>query len=136
MTVKTSKEKRALWLFEKIETKYNIPGTFLIADLGLNIVTKIGDKVISKESKVVAGVTQGEHIYMNRKSLQLAKMDNSSAYYNWDRVNIEDLRFLLRNLDTLAHELAHRIESTEDNTLGHFQAQTRIASELAECFVK
>ena len=41
----------------------------------------------------------------------------------------------MANLDTIAHELAHLIYDTEDNTVDHYKMQTRIQNEIVNLYL-
>lgn len=128
----TKKEQRVMWLLEKIERNWHIPDTFRIADIEMRVIVKTMGKVVKKEKKSVEGLTKDGKIYLDRRSLKLSKY----RVDKWDSPNLtlHDLRFLLRNCDTIAHELAHLLYGTSDNTINHYQAQAKISRELADIF--
>lgn len=126
---RTLKEKRALFLLRRIEKHYKIGETFNICNITMKIVSQFDDKELQSPDSIIEGVCTGEgKIYLDRRSLKLGDF----TVKNWatENVNLEDLRFILRASDTLAHELAHLLYGTNDNTLAHMQAQAKIAKEI------
>ena len=49
-------------------------------------------------------------------------------------VGKHDYRWLLSNLDTIAHELAHVLYYTEDDTPEHFARTAQLSREIAQLY--
>lgn len=128
--LRSEKEERiARNIFRIIENHYGIHGVFHIADLKMQMVMK-GDRESKSKEIIIEGACKDGKIYLNRKDLQLSSYNISPS----KNISTDDLRFLLRNLDTISHELAHHVFSTKDNTLQHSQTQAIIAKEIANLF--
>lgn len=132
--LKTKKEARFMALLRKIEKHFGIEGAFRIADLSMEIRHIVDGRVVEREKHKVEGLCRGEHIYLDRKSLEFPKYKVTK----WDSptITVNDLKFLMRNLNTIAHELAHLLGGVEcaDNTPEHAQAQAKISREIADLF--
>ena len=132
--LKTKKEARFMALLKKIEKHYDIEGTFRIADLSMEIRHMVDGRVVEREKYKVEGLCKGAHIYLDRKSLEFPKYKVSK----WDSptITVDDLKFLMRNLDTIAHELAHLLGGIDcaDNTPQHRELQAKISREIADLF--
>lgn len=129
---KSLKERRVLYLMSMIERHYELKDTFNIANLSMKIVSNLDGKELQSPKTVVEGVCTDDKIYLDRKSLKLA--DFTVKTWNTQHIGVEDIRFILKNSDTICHELAHLLYHTEDNTLHHMQAQAKIAKEIGYLF--
>jgi hypothetical protein len=129
---KTLKERRVLFLLSLIEKHYHLPETFNIASLSMKIVGNINGRELKSPQNIVGGVCQNQKIYLDRKLLKLA--DFTVKSWNANHIGVEDIRLILRNADTICHELAHLLYQTDDNTLAHMQAQAQIAREIGYLF--
>jgi hypothetical protein len=131
---KTLKERRALFLLSIIEKHYNLPETFNIANLSMKIVGNVAGRELKTHQHIIGGVCDNKEkkIYLDRKLLKLA--DFSVKTWNTSHIGVEDIRFILRNADTICHELAHLLYRTRDNTLAHMEAQAQIAKEIGYLF--
>lgn len=136
--VKTKGETRFMWLLERLERKYDLPGIFRLANISCTVEHLRNGIVVETEDLGVHGVAQhspeGTKIYLNRESMGLQAYKVS----NWESTNISvnDLRALLRNVETIAHELAHivgGIEATDGSQL-HDGLTSQIQREIADLF--
>lgn len=132
----TKKEKRVMWMLERIEKYYGLVDVFRIADIDMKLEHYRNGRLVEKEKTEVNGLFRREgdtkRIYLDRKALQLP----SYRVDKWDsaNLNLNDLRMLLKNIEVVAHELAHLLYGTNDNTIEHTDAQSKIMKEIAELF--
>lgn len=126
----TKKQERLLYfLLPIIEKHFNVPGVFRLADITQKVTTQILNYKSIEEVPVYA--TSGEFIYINKKELDLSvyRMDNFTGKFNkFDAVLLMSLQ------GTIAHELAHYIYHTSDNTVDHFQKQEMLNKEIGKLF--
>ena len=108
-----------MWMLEKIEKHYGLNNVFRIADIDTVLEHYRNDKLVDSEQQITHGLYRREadgreRIYLNRDSLLLP----TYRVDKWDSGNLtlNDLRMMLKNLETVAHELAHLMYQTKDNT--------------------
>jgi hypothetical protein len=125
----SEKEKRAMYLFEIISRalgfKRNI---FKIGDMTTYKNISINGVDVKKEEIKALALVQGSDIYIDRKSLNdsnLIASDSKDLTYN-DKV------FIMNNLIIIAHELAHVMYNTIDNTKEHAEAQLQIIDKIVK----
>jgi len=125
------REVRALWLFNIVGKGLHVNGNiFRICDL-----ETFREKRVLNHSEVEAvnaeAVVKGGVIYFDRAKLnkQFLKDDPVS------KITADDIKFILSHLDTMAHELAHAIYSTVDNTEEHFKIQLEIQKDIINLLV-
>jgi hypothetical protein len=129
--LKTDKEINFIRLLQPITKKYGLPeNTFLIGNLKLIVETNLDGKVIDRDVKVVEGVKDGEHIILDRKSLGLKRFH---LYGNG--FGQHEMKALMANIQTIAHELAHLLYNTTDNTVGHYKLQEQIYEEIVGVYL-
>lgn len=128
----TKKEKRVMFMLSKIEESLGLGKVFRIADLSLTVKKFYGGKEVSDTPMKVGGLCKDGKIYLDRDTLELPKyrVDKADNIY----VTLNDYRFLLKHLTLIAHELAHLVYKTEDNTVEHFKAQDKLCTEIAKVF--
>lgn len=141
---KTFKEKQFLLLLEPIRKKYNLPkDTFSIANIdikyiyncdGKEIVVKRLNNVNSSEIKIY-GLTYDGNIFFDRKALNLKRF-KLSITENKYILGKHELRCLLCNIGTIAHELSHRLYNTEDNTVLHYTNQELLQDDITKFLIK
>lgn len=132
VSLKTGKEEKFIRLLRPICAKYNLPeNTFLIGNISLVVETRLGDKVIDKEVVPVGGVQEGDKIILNRKTLGLKRFNLRAG----DKVGLADIRALMANVITIAHELAHLKYRTDDNSVNHYQVQDAIHDEIVALYL-
>ena len=119
-------EERAMWLFEIISKGLGLDkNIFRIGDMTVYKETKIGDKETVREEEPALAVAYGSEIYIDRKSLKKNKLEvGSKGITNSDRA------FIALNMETIAHELAHVLYGTIDNTKEHAEAQITITNKI------
>lgn len=129
--LKTKKEDAFIGLLQPICVYFNLPrNTFLIGNLKLIVETRLDGKVIDREQRSVAAVTDDGHIIFDRKTLGLKRF-----HLYGSGVGQHELKALMANLDTIAHELAHLLYDTEDNTVDHYTRQNRIQNEIVNLYL-
>jgi hypothetical protein len=130
--IKTQKEASFMRMMERICAYYTgvVPGTIQIADLKLVVETRLDGKLFDKETKKVGGLCYDRKVYLDRKTLGL----NRFHLYG-SGVGQHELKALMANLTTIAHELAHRLYGTTDNTVIHYKAEEQIRKEIVELFI-
>lgn len=129
--LKTEKETNFIRLLQPITKKYNLPeNTFLIGNLKLIVETNLDGKVIDREVKPVSGVTDGKHIILDRKSLGLKRFHLYGSGFGQ-----HEMKALMANLPTIAHELAHLLYNTTDNTVDHYKTQEQIYDEIVKMYL-
>jgi len=135
--IANKKERRVMWMLEKIEDHYNIPNTFRIADIESTIEHYRNGVHIDTDKLVVGGIFQEDkggrkRIYIDRSTLKLPKY--KVTVWESDRLVMNDLRLMLASFGTVAHELAHYLFGTSDNTKDHTDKSNEIMKEIAELF--
>lgn len=129
--LKTKKEDAFIRLLQPICVYFNLPRTtFLIGNLKLIVETRLDGKTIDREQRPVAAVTDDGHIIFDRKTLGLKRF-----HLYGSGVGQHELKALMANLDTIAHELAHLLYDTEDNTVDHYTRQNRIQNEIVNLYL-
>ncbi|WP_279145956.1 MULTISPECIES: hypothetical protein [Clostridium] len=133
--IKTKKEKIALDLISPILKFYNLPqNTVLIGELEILIETKLQGTVVDREleknkkdSIKVYGITEQDtgKIILDRRALQLSRFNIKENNYG-----INEYKFLIHISQILAHELAHLLYHTEDNTVEHYKKEMQIEEEI------
>jgi len=115
--------------------KYKLPlNTFKIGILKLDVSIYLNEKCIMKEKHTVGGLCDyaARTIYLDRKHLGLKRFALNPTN---DTVGQHELKALLCNLPVIAHELAHFLHMTEDNTVEHFTMERIIYDEIVEVFL-
>ncbi|MFA5444909.1 MAG: hypothetical protein WC262_08025 [Bacteroidales bacterium] len=129
--LKTKKEDAFIGLLQPICVYFNLPrNTFMIGNLKLIVETRLNGKVIDREQRSVAAVTDDDYIIFDRRALGLKRFN-----LRQNGIGRPELKALMANLDTIAHELAHRLYGTEDNTLNHYKTQSRIQDEIVNLYL-
>jgi hypothetical protein len=120
-------EKRAKFIFSSISSMLGLDkNIFKIGDMTVSRVQVVGDKEKQeKEEKALAIEYQGK-IYIDREELKTEGLELSKS----KRITNRDRKFILDNLDTIAHELAHALKGTIDNTKEHEVAQRKIRNKI------
>jgi len=99
---------------------------FSIADVRSYRVINIDGDEVSKEEFESFAVAKGNSIFINRKYLAEYKGLKDDA----SDLTAEDMKFVLMNIDTIAHEMAHVIYGTLDNTKEHFEAIGKLVQRI------
>jgi len=116
-------------IFDKIEKYYGLPeGTIQMANLTVRVEYRKGDAVRESKKKSARGLYRSED-----KKVYVDRQENSLARYRFadnEWVGVQEYRFLLKVGPTLAHELAHLMFGTLDNTLEHYEMSTEILKDF------
>lgn len=122
-------EERALWLFGVICKGLGFDrNIFRIGDMTTFKETKIGDTEKVVEEAPALALANGVDIYVDRGCLKKENLEVSKS----NRITNADRAFIVRNLEVIAHELAHIMYFTTDNTKEHEVAQRQITHKILE----
>ena len=135
IALKTGKEEAFIKLLQPICQYYKLPyNTFRIANISMIVETILNDKIIDreiienkKEQIKICGIQEGEHIYLDRRALGLNRFNITG-----DKYGINELKAIFANITTIAHELAHLLYGTEDNTVAHLKASIELEEEICK----
>ncbi len=117
-TPNTSYEIRVLQVLNKIMEVLDIKqNLFVICDTDINKVVIINNKERPIEQLDVLATAYNGTIYLNRKHLYAYKNLNTES----DEFTIEDIRFVMLNLETICHEMSHALYGNDDNTKTHLE---------------
>lgn len=139
---KNKKEELFLNLLEPIEKEYKLQkNIFQIGDLSMSInVTYDGKELLNKSSErkgekfKIEGLCTGNAIILDRKALNLKSFKISERKSN--KFGRHELMAIMCNLNTIAHELAHYLYHTNDNTKEHFERERIISEEILNIYKK
>ncbi|MFW5891194.1 MAG: ImmA/IrrE family metallo-endopeptidase, partial [bacterium] len=127
---RTKKEQRFLRIVRIIEKHYDLPEeTFELANLEKSFVF---DETEYKLDGKVLGVKVGDKIYLDRRYIDFTSYRVQN--FESDNLGVHDYKILMRALKTIAHELAHLLYHTQDNTQFHNQMEDVIYKEIASLF--
>ena len=113
----TEQERRATKLLSRIADKFSDdPELFMISDTKFRKTIKIGKKECPIGDVDAFAVACDNKIYINRKRMNAYRdlTDDSST------LTPADIKFILMNLETFAHEMSHAIYGNVDETKQHF----------------
>lgn len=90
---------------------------FIIANTNCHKILNINEQEHIIEEVDTFATAYDNHVYINRKHMRGYQYleDKSTTLTETDK------KFILMNLETIAHELSHLLYSTEDNTKKHFE---------------
>ncbi|MCU7667744.1 hypothetical protein [Bacillus thuringiensis] len=131
---RTKKEERVMELLGFIEKTLGMGETFNISSIECKMTVQLRGTKIYREKLHVHGYAQGNQIHLNRKDLNFGGI--SSAQLGKNSLSIHDVKFILGNLDTIAHESAHNVFGTEDNTKKHFEKQIEIQNIISKAIME
>lgn len=135
--IKNKKEENFIKLLIPICKKYKIPtNTFSIANLSTTTKLKINDKLVyksqnknSKDKVYTCAICTGTSILLDRNYLNLSKFSISSG-----KLGISELSLMMIVSRTIAHELAHYLYNTVDNTINHYKIEDKIHKEIVNLY--
>lgn len=139
----TKKEEMFLLLLEPIRKMYELqPNVFRVGNIEHKIQFTLGGKIFqpkvrknnSKKIETYA-VRRGNSIIFDRHAINL-KLFNLNIDKDNFSIGKHELKCLMYNLDTIAHELAHLLYGTTDNTKEHTIAEKKIQGEIINYVVK
>lgn len=139
ISLKNAKEIRAIKNLTPICKKYNLPlNTFVIGDIEINKRVNYRGKTLYKNTtknkkdkiEVYAVVDKGL-IILDRTAMNLSrfKLPKEGPF------GINDLKYILSIINTVAHELAHFLCQTKDNTVEHYQTEVKIQEEISKLYI-
>ena len=124
----TEQEHRAVKLLSRVAKAMNMDeNMFIIADTKFKKVLNMpnGDNHAIETIDVIATAYEG-NVYINRKYMTAYKdLDDTSS-----TLTPADIKFLLVNGETFAHEIAHAVYHTADNTLEHAEKTIEILKRI------
>lgn len=138
---KTDKEAIFLKILEPIRVNYKLPkGFFKIANIEketritLNGIDKIVKEKNSRKQIYTYAEATANGIFFDRYAIAL----NKFTLFNSNDVSIgkNELKCIMYNIDTIAHELAHVLYHTTDNTIEHYKAQCSLQSDIVNLYLK
>lgn len=122
-------EERAMWLFEVLSKGLGFANNiFRIGDMTVYKETKVAEDTVTKEEEPALAIARGQEIYIDRSCLRKEKLTVSKS----NRITNADRSFIVNNMETIAHELAHIMHGTEDNTKEHAEAQVVITNKILQ----
>ncbi len=138
--LRTKKEEKFIKLLMPICSYYGLPyNTFKIGYLKLMVETVLDNRVIHREvienkkgQIVLFGLTDGNTIILDRRALGLNRFNLNGPGTG---LGVNEYKALMANLKTVAHELAHLIYKTEDNTKEHAQMEDLIYDEIVGVYL-
>lgn len=115
---KADYEIRVLKVLNKIMEVINVESNlFIICDTNISRVLEINGKTKPIETVDVLATAYKGKIYLNRK--YLCAYTNLNC--NSNDLTMEDIRFVMVNLETICHEMSHALYGNEDNTKAHLE---------------
>ena len=105
---------------------------FIISDTDSYKVLKLDDEEFKIEKLDTFATAYGGNIYINRKRMR----GFSNLRDNKSFLTAADKRFLLLNLETIAHEMSHVLYGTNDNTKEHFDMTNKLMQRIIETIYK
>ena len=136
--LKTSKEEAFIQLLQPIIEEFNLPkDVFLIANLSIESSFVVHGDVIFKKKEsnkkdniVVYGLTDGRNIFLDRVALGLSRFNIKKG-----NLGVWELKALMSSVNTIAHELAHYLYKTTDNTPEHYNKEVAIQQEIISLYL-
>lgn len=137
--LKNYKEERVIQNLIPICKKYNLPlNTFVIGNIEVNSKLEYNGKILfsersknTKDSIKVYAVEDNGLIILDRTALNLSRFKLSKE----GPFGINDLKCIFSIINTIAHELAHLLYGTNDNTINHYKTETVIQKEIIELYI-
>jgi hypothetical protein len=131
--VKTAKEEAFLRLMTPIVKHYKLSlNAITIADLKMVVETRLDGKLVDKETVKVGGICYDKQVTLDRKTLGLKRFH---LYNRGNGVGQHELKAIMANLTLIAHELAHLLYGTTDNTAMQWKAEEQIRKEIVGIFL-
>lgn len=142
MYCKTLKEEMFILLLEPIRKHFDLPkNIFKLGDITSKIYIDINGRKVKTQSIKntpnnieIFGLRYGEFIILDRKAMNLKKFNISIDKNNFS-IGKNEFKCLMNNIDTIAHELAHYLYGTVDNTTNHYKAETALRKEITEIYL-
>lgn len=136
--LKNKKEEAFVKLLMPVCEKYGLPiNIFSIANLSSKTELKIDGKIVykkneknSKEKIYIQAICSGRNILFDRNYLTLSKFSIKEGRFSSSEISL--LMFISK---TVAHELAHYLFDTVDNTIYHYQKENEIYNEIINMYI-
>ena len=127
--VNNEAEKRILKILNRItDTLFGKTNVFIISDTEFSNVIEFDNKNY-KMCDINSFATAYENrIFLNRKYIK----NRNNLTEDSDRLNQEDIKFIMLNLETICHEMSHCFYYTVDNTKEHFESIIRLMQKVIE----
>ena len=137
--LKNAKEVRLIQNLMPVCKKYNLPSnTFCVGDLEIQRSVDYNGKTLYKDTTKnkkdniqVYAVEDNGLIILDRTALNLSRFKLSKD----GPFGINDLKCILAIINTVAHELAHLLYDTQDNTVTHYQMENKIQEEITKLYI-
>ena len=138
--LRNGKEEAFIALLRPICRKYDLPeDTFLLCNISIQSQFVVDGEVVmrkktcnKKDAIQVYGVTDRKNIFLDRDAMGLWRF---SLRKDNNVIGIWEIKALLANVNTIAHELAHFLYDTKDNTPAHYQAEIKIQQEIIKLYL-
>ena len=137
MGTRTAKEANFLKLLLPILAYYELSeDLFTIAEIENKVTIASGDKVLkkrkfknSKDNINIYAVCQENRIILDRRAIKLKAFDIKEK-----NLGINEIKAIIYSSNTIAHELAHYIYKTVDNTSEHKKYEHEIQQGIIELY--
>lgn len=138
--LKNGKEEAFIALLQPVCKKFGLAqDTFLICDLSVESRFEVDGKLLHKRKLQnkkgdiqIYGVADGMHIYLDRYALGLNRFNLKKGN---GLIGIHEIKAIFANVNTVAHEMAHLIKGTTDNTPEHYRAEIAYQNQIISLFV-
>jgi hypothetical protein len=128
------KESRVLWLLERIEEILKTPNLFRICDIECQVEHFRNNQLVATETRVCRYRYDkaSDRIYIDRKHLELPSYRVEK--WNDGKINLNDLRLMLKNLEFIAQEVTKFKKKSHEVAEGFWESKDAVLRELAELF--
>ena len=128
-----NKRERLLALLAPVEKHYSLPQhTITFGNIKCVVKTVVNGKTVNRKVTQPYGICYKQNlqtrIVLSRRQLRIRQLP---ASYHSELGTAKDLKALFVMMPTIAHELAHLLHDTVDNTTEHYKAIETIQHELA-----
>lgn len=136
--LKNTKEEAFIKMLNPICEHFNLPlDVFRIANLEKVTTFEVNGRTYYKEvcknkkdDIKTYGLTDGIHIYLDRKALNLSKYNIHEG-----KMGIYEIKALANCVNTIAHEMAHYLFNTTDNTVNHYNKEVSLQEEILKLYL-
>ena len=136
--LKTQKEETFIALLAPICKHWNLPDNcFHIANLSTETSFVLDGKVVYRKKNrnkagniMTYGLTDHTYIYLDRMGLELKRFNIKPG-----NLGLNEIKAIAHNVNTIAHELAHLLYNTTDNTVEHYKAEIELQSQILNLYM-
>lgn len=136
--LKNKKEIAFVKLLIPICKKYGLPiNVFNIANLSKKTELKLDGKVVyknieksTKDNPSIHAVSTGDNILLDRNFLNLTRFSITDG-----KMGINELKAVMFASKTIAHELAHHLYGTIDNTMEHYKIENILYYQIMQLYI-